>query len=238
MGIILIMRSFPTPKSSQLAAVLASLAAVQMGCKGPLDDEEPLAGGSVPLVGQPVAGAGGEADATLEPNAIDTLLGDAVAGGAAPTPAADDLSAMPTIPYTIQKGDSLSKIAGDHGTDVATLQKLNGLTGSFIRYGDTLKVPAPADAGAGGAVPAPGATPGEGALSAPGELGTVPAPGAVPEVPTPAPEAPPTPPTPTPRADAESRLDGSGLGFGGSSAPRPRTPPRTDNEFLSPQLPE
>lgn len=42
--------------------------------------------------------------------------------------------------YTIQPGDSLYKIAKKHGTTIELLQKANGITGSKIYPGDTLKI--------------------------------------------------------------------------------------------------
>lgn len=50
--------------------------------------------------------------------------------------------------YTVQPGDSLSRIAQRHGVTVAALQRQNGLTGTLIRPGQRLTVPgaaAPAD---------------------------------------------------------------------------------------------
>ena len=42
--------------------------------------------------------------------------------------------------YTVQAGDSLSRIASRHGTTVAALQSANGLTGSNIRIGQKLVI--------------------------------------------------------------------------------------------------
>jgi len=43
--------------------------------------------------------------------------------------------------YTIQSGDSLSRIASRHGTSVAVLKRLNGMTSDKIFAGKTLKLP-------------------------------------------------------------------------------------------------
>ena len=43
--------------------------------------------------------------------------------------------------YTIQSGDSLSRIAARHGTTVAALKRLNGMTSDKIFAGKTLKLP-------------------------------------------------------------------------------------------------
>ncbi|NJK92260.1 MAG: LysM peptidoglycan-binding domain-containing protein [Blastochloris sp.] len=48
--------------------------------------------------------------------------------------------------YTVKKGDSLAKIARIHGTTVAELRSLNGISGDMIKIGQTLNVPG---AGAG-----------------------------------------------------------------------------------------
>ncbi len=50
-------------------------------------------------------------------------------------------SIAPGGAYTVQSGDTLSKIARNNGTTVAALQEANGITGSNIRLGQTLRVP-------------------------------------------------------------------------------------------------
>ena len=42
--------------------------------------------------------------------------------------------------YTVRAGDTLYRIAVNHGMDVATLKQINGLTGDNIAPGTTLKV--------------------------------------------------------------------------------------------------
>ena len=42
--------------------------------------------------------------------------------------------------YTVKSGDTLYRIAVNHGMDVATLKQINGLTGDNIAPGTTLKV--------------------------------------------------------------------------------------------------
>ena len=44
--------------------------------------------------------------------------------------------------YKVKSGDSLSKIAKDHGTTVTAITKLNKLTTTKIKVGDILKIPA------------------------------------------------------------------------------------------------
>lgn len=46
--------------------------------------------------------------------------------------------------YNVRRGDNLSRIASRHGTTVAELQRLNGLRGSRILVGQTLRVPSAA----------------------------------------------------------------------------------------------
>jgi LysM repeat protein len=41
-------------------------------------------------------------------------------------------------PYTVRKGDTLAKIAQRCGVSVASIKKLNGLSGSTIRVGQVL----------------------------------------------------------------------------------------------------
>ena len=43
-------------------------------------------------------------------------------------------------PYTVRKGDTLAKIARRCGVSVASMKKLNGLSGSTIRVGQTLVI--------------------------------------------------------------------------------------------------
>jgi membrane-bound lytic murein transglycosylase D len=43
--------------------------------------------------------------------------------------------------YSVKRGDNLSRIAATHGTTVAEIQRLNGLKGTRILVGQTLRVP-------------------------------------------------------------------------------------------------
>jgi len=56
--------------------------------------------------------------------------------------------------YSVKSGDSLSKIAKDHHTTVAELQKLNNLATTQIKVGQKLKVP-PGAAASTGTTPPP-----------------------------------------------------------------------------------
>lgn len=47
--------------------------------------------------------------------------------------------------YVVQPGDFLGKIAEEHGTSVATLKQINGLSGSLINVGQEIKYPMPAN---------------------------------------------------------------------------------------------
>lgn len=93
--------------------------------------------------------------------------------------------------YTIQSGDSLSKIAARHGVSQEELAKANGITDpNRIRAGMSLKIPGQA----GGDAPAPVSPPVPPEPSEP-----VPAPNPVPQPERPAPEASPEPaPAPAP----------------------------------------
>lgn len=44
--------------------------------------------------------------------------------------------------YTVKKGDTLSAIASRHRSSVAAIQRANGISGSLIRPGQRLKIPA------------------------------------------------------------------------------------------------
>jgi LysM repeat protein len=59
----------------------------------------------------------------------------------------DSLAASGTVPvrgqvtYSVKAGDTLFGVARAHGTDVATLRRLNALTDSGLRVGQELRVP-------------------------------------------------------------------------------------------------
>lgn len=46
-----------------------------------------------------------------------------------------------TVPYTVRKGDTLSTIAERMGTSVSAIKKANGMSGSKLKAGGSLKVP-------------------------------------------------------------------------------------------------
>lgn len=80
----------------------------------------------VPMSGQTLAASGGSTGT------------DALAGGAARW-----------TRYNVRRGDTLSRIARRFGVSVAALRSANGLRGSTIRAGETLRVPADAGGGTG-----------------------------------------------------------------------------------------
>jgi len=71
--------------------------------------------------------------------------------------------------YVVKSGDTLSKIATDHGTTVRALRSANNLTTDRIKVGQKLKIPVKAAAAAVTSPPAP-ALPVPGATSAPPAL--------------------------------------------------------------------
>ena len=71
----------------------------------------------------------------VDPNAASGSTTATVASGSAPTGR-----------YTVRRGDSLSRIGARVGASVAQLQAWNGIRGTTIRVGQTLKVPGPAPA--------------------------------------------------------------------------------------------
>lgn len=242
-----------TTKAVSRAAAFIALgigSAVFVGCKGDdLDDDN---AGIVPPVGSAVGGvvdgargaggrfvdgagnvAGGAAD-TLG-GAASSLGGTASNWGSSPrlpgevsastTPA--PVPSVPTQSYEIKKGDTLSGIATAHGTSIGTLQKLNGIKGSFIRYGQKIKVPLAAGTSATGTASSTPPT-GTSGVTSGGTSGFTEAATAVP--------APPADTTTAPTGvggATGSDLNGaaSGFGFGGTSVPRTTTPKR-DAEAL------
>ena len=63
-------------------------------------------------------------------------------------------------PYTVQNGDTLFSIAAAHGTDAATLLKLNRLNTPTLDVGQTLRLPEVKAAGSAPVVAPPRSTPG------------------------------------------------------------------------------
>lgn len=53
------------------------------------------------------------------------------------------IQTVPVGNYTVQAGDSLSKIALDFGTSVELLQRINAIEGSLIEVGQEIKYPLP-----------------------------------------------------------------------------------------------
>ena len=152
------------------------------------------------------------AEPAMVPLAVVPVPGVAVRGNQPappPNPGLRPITGMKTAEYAIRKGDTLWSIARAHRTTVLTLQRLNGINGSFIRYGDTLRVPA------------------EGAaLLAKEKPAAAPEPAPIPEpVPAPAPEPAPAPA----KAKAKAKA-GDGLGFGAESAPRPKPKLQKDKD--------
>ena len=153
----------------------------------------------VPLAEYPAPGIAVRDDQPLPP-------------GRGVNPALQPITDMETSVYVISKGDTLWSIARSHRTSVLTLQRLNGISDSFIRYGDKLQVPA------------------EGALLLAKEKKAAPNPEPL-IIPAPAPAPAPAPvpvpaakqPVPAAKQPAPAAKEaGDGLGFGGDSAPRPK----------------
>jgi LysM repeat protein len=64
-----------------------------------------------------------------------------------------------SVPYTVASGDSLTRIARNHGTTVAELKSANGLTSDTIRIGQELIVPVGGAATGAGQTEKPSVTP-------------------------------------------------------------------------------
>jgi LysM repeat protein len=58
-----------------------------------------------------------------------------------PTPAPVKPKAPASIRHKVVKGDTLYNISRRHGTSVSAIQRANGIKGTTIRLGQTLKVP-------------------------------------------------------------------------------------------------
>lgn len=72
-------------------------------------------------------------------------------------PGSSDMSSGET--YTVKSGDTLSKIARNHGTTVKALKAENNLSSTKIKVGEKLKLPASAEAASPSAAPAPAPMP-------------------------------------------------------------------------------
>ena len=75
---------------------------------------------------------------TTAPEATTTAPRQAETTQQTPTTAAQQNGNYGT--YVVKQGDTLYRIAVNHGMDVATLKQINGLTGDNIAPGTTLKV--------------------------------------------------------------------------------------------------
>jgi LysM repeat protein len=98
-----------------------------------------LSGGSAPSpsgsdLPSAIAGNSSEPPATIGPTASPSA--DPPASG----PVAS-LEPSFQATYTVQKGDTLSAIAGRFKTTAAAIRELNGLTGSTLHTGQVLKIP-------------------------------------------------------------------------------------------------
>jgi LysM repeat protein len=203
-----------------LTALALALGAV--GCK----TDDPPSSGQMSAAGGPFS---------------STMVGTATADVSGANPAANSIASVdggaaneppPNIPtelYEIQKGDTLTKIATDHGTSISMLQRINGIEGSFIRYGQKIKVPAGAGSGDLPETLSPRLP------TTPEDVTPVP-PARVPPVSVPPVVVPPVgaPPSVDAGSDpAASGIDGASpaFGFGGESAPRTSAPTRRDDDL-------
>lgn len=125
--------------------VLGSMFLIQHGCKSK-PPEIPLA---QPEAAPPIPPM---APAPPPPTSVQPLPPTAYVPPSTPSaPTAPAYPPPPSAPttkiYTIQKGDTLSKIAKTQGTTVAALKRANNLTSDFIRVGQKLKIPSPQASG-------------------------------------------------------------------------------------------
>jgi hypothetical protein len=207
------------------------LSGVLLGCKNNFLGNRASEQAIIPLAELPVPGItirGGPG------------IGQPLPPGRAANPALRPITNMATAVYGIKKGDTLWSIARSHRTSVLTLQRLNGISDSFIRYGDGLKVPA-----AGAALLAKEqkerpVVKEPALLPAPLPL-PVPVPVPVPVVKEPAPLPVPLPgPLAVPGLEPAPAVKepGAGLGLGGGSEPRPKPPLQVDEDGFLPLPPQ
>lgn len=88
-------------------------------------------------------------------SAKPAATGLAATGGAGGTTA---MAASDGSVHLVKAGETLTRIAKQHGTTVSALRALNGMKTSQVRTGQKLKIPARADSAAG-SVPAPAPLP-------------------------------------------------------------------------------
>jgi LysM repeat protein len=104
-----------------------------------------------------------EANPTVQPTKMrigQKLIIPAPAPAAQPAGTAVDATASGEQIYVVKSGDTLSKIATDHGTTVKALRAANNLTSDRIVVGKKLKIPA------GTSAPAPATAPADATPSA------------------------------------------------------------------------
>ncbi len=94
-------------------------------------------------------------------------------GGVVLEPAGSGAPTGETSVYVVQKGDSLSKIATKYRTSVGAIQRLNNLSGTAIRQGQKLTVPASGSAAAPVSSAKPAAGQGTYTIAAGDTLGSI-----------------------------------------------------------------
>ncbi len=73
----------------------------------------------------------------------------------APTPEIQPMATSNGAPYVVKSGDSLAKIARQHGTSVAKLKAANSLSNDMLHIGQKMVIPAKTQIAAVAPVPAP-----------------------------------------------------------------------------------
>jgi LysM repeat protein len=135
---------------------------------GPEDSGETAtvaAGGSQPTIetnaGEANVSAPMAADLTVSataapvtpmPGPQEPIWHPTTGGPSVPAPAPAPVTANAGVVYTVQKGDSLYKIARQSGITVAELKQANGLVSDALQPGQTLNLPAALTVPAGGQV--------------------------------------------------------------------------------------
>ncbi|MEP9371645.1 peptidoglycan DD-metalloendopeptidase family protein [Mesorhizobium sp. KR1-2] len=134
-------------------------------------DARPSAGSKPEMPGKAPLPSAPSGQLAVLPQAPKLKEGEGTSSAAAP--ASRDPKASGAGTYTVQEGDTLSKIAKKTGVSAVALKSANGLNDGIVRVGQTLQIPAGGTTAVAAAKPDPVVTASAGPTKTAGETSTV-----------------------------------------------------------------